>query len=374
MKRIVAQHRHTRGVAGILLLSLGVAALSSMAFSAQVPELRPDPREYVPSLERHEPASRLCVRDDLPMGIRLDGAAVDSIGRAFSRHNTEVVQRADSLYRAGYFGRIGEDESKTRAINFVQLRCWNAMHYLANLSTDTRGVSWVDDPDELPGFSDRYRNLAIYPLRFIQRARIGAQAFCAQYDIPKDFDERIPYGEDRVRLRHQRKDLPGLGKVDMVSREHKPEPGKTLELLFSTEDFSGDVLVERIVDRGDTLNLVSLANIEGLYVHKSGLHKLTAIVVWWNHVEGLQEPANVRIGGCAYFPSIKFSLPSFLPDLGLADLRDFAFPPPIFAGELFRNPQTVFPSWLETHSNGQFRGWESFGPRPELVEHRFPDL
>lgn len=341
---------------------------------AEPPELRPDGRIFVPNLGPHDPAALLCERDDLPAGLILDGAAVDSIGRSFSRHNSRVVGLADSLYRAGRFGTIGEQATRERAMIFLQLRAWNAMHYLANLSTDERGVGHITDPDELAAYTDQYRNLAIYPLRFIEEARIGARAFCVRYNIPKGFDRHIPYGDETVRLRHERAKVPEVGRVDVICREHSPEPGKTLDLLFSTENFSGDVLVERIVDRGDTLNLVTLANIEGLWVRKSGLHRMTALTVWWNDVDGLRDPANVRIGGCAYFPEIKFALPSFLPDLDLADLRDFAFPPPIFATELFRNPQFVFPAWIETFANGQFRGWQSHGPRPRLVEQRFPDM
>lgn len=329
--------------------------------------------DQVPVLRSDESPSSRCDRRDLRPELRLRPAQIDSIGRTFSAHNLEMVELADSLLRAGRFGPPDDSGSQERARLFLQLRAWSAMKYLADIAENPRGVAWLEGKGMMRAFREEYRNSAVYPLRFIQRAWVGDGGFCLIYNVPEGYDETQEVGDMRVRIHREVAKLPGGRKRPVLSREYVESEESKVEILFE-DQFSGRISSERVIDRGDTLEVITLSDLDGIYVRKAGIHRLTALAVWANAVEGLEEPEHPRIGACAYFPSIKFSLPWFLPDLGLADLRGFSFPPPILASELFSDPAWRFPAWLEARSSGQFKDWNSVGPRPEIIELRFPDL
>jgi hypothetical protein len=134
----------------------------------------------------------------------------------------------------------------------------------------------------------------------------------------------------------------------------------------------GRIRTERILDRGDTLDLLVLDDIRGMYARKAGTHRLNALLFWRSRVEGDRDPARPRVGACAYFPGIHIHLPVFLPDLGLEDLREFDLPQPILPAEWFRNPTES--DWMTVHPGGMIRPWGARGPRPWILDERYPDL
>jgi hypothetical protein len=130
----------------------------------------------------------------------------------------------------------------------------------------------------------------------------------------------------------------------------------------------------RIEDRGDSLELVMIYDLRGVYARKAGVHVLGALVAWRSIVAGDDPPANPRMGACAYFPRLTFILPTFLPDLGLDDLRDFAYPQPVAPKSWFYYPHRYLPPWVTATSTEVFTRWRSQGPRPRILSELFPDL
>jgi hypothetical protein len=325
----------------------------------------------LPELRRDFPPEDLCDRTDLPVLIELTRAGIDSIGRSFSRHNHGLIVRADSLLRAGYFGETGSGDAVVEAKRYLQLRSWNAMYTISNLTDLRGGVARMEGSGHFNPLIEAYSNGAMYPLRHVEVGAVGEGSFCLRYKIPDEYDEVFLLGSQKIRVRtHETKDADGR-RVRVLSREWATGDGGKLELLFESS-YTGRVHRETIVDRGDRLDLVVFYDIEGLYVRKHGTHKLSAMAIWRNALEGDEIPAHPRVGAAAYFPSIDIDLPWFLPDVGLQDLRDFAYPPPLLASSFLKNPGSL-PTWIEIDDTGRFRRWESLGPRPEVLDERFPD-
>ena len=317
-------------------------------------------------------ADALCDDPTPPRWIEINSAALDSINLEFSRYNQSVVWRADSLLRAGAYGDPESEEARARAVLYLQLRCRNAMESIFDLANGP-GVAWLDRPEEFENLLSDYSNIAMYPLRQIVRARVGMGAFCMQYDIPERFEQVLPLGDSSIRMRSDRLRRESGEKVRIWSREWLAGDGDKLELLYE-ENFTGQVSKETIVDEGDEIEITSFSDLRGVYVRRHGVHRLQAMVFWRNRTEGDELPGHPRIGAAAYFPHIRIELPVFLPDLGLDDLREFAYPPPILQSRLFVAPEASFPSWLRGNTRGEFLDWRSRGPRPCVIDQRFPDL
>ncbi len=315
----------------------------------------------------------LCEKNDLPLGLHLTAATVDSIGEAFSIHNLDVIEKAEDLLRAGGFGPPGNKDARCKARTFFQLGSCNGFHYLTDLSTKRDHAVWGYGDGTVAPFREKYLNAAVYPLRFIHKVRLGANCFCLEYEIPETYDEHIQTGDLRLRVRRVDVKLPHRGKTPVLSREFPNSDGKRLELLFE-QKICGRVSRDRIVDRGDTLDIIALHDLQGMHVRKWGVHKLGALVMWVTLVEGNVIPKHPRLGACAYFPDIKFRLPSVLPDIGLSDLRDFSFPLPLMLESWYRQPSKDLPSWLRIQAGVRIRDWKSIGPRPRILDKRFPDL
>jgi len=139
--------------------------------------------------------------------------------------------------------------------------------------------------------------------------------------------------------------------------------------------FCGRASYDRIVDQGDTLDLLTLSEIQGMYVRKFGFHLLSGLVYWRSHVNGSQDPPRLRVGARAYFPHIHLNMPFFLPDLGLSDLREFDVPQPILPIDWFRQHEQEAFDWVQVFAdNAILVPFDEVGPVPAVVLDRFPDL
>lgn len=319
----------------------------------------------------YNPPTALCDQTDLGVSIRLTRSAIDSIGRSFSRHNYEVIQHADELLRSGSFGE-DRKQAEVTARRFFQLHCWTGMGTISNLTGIQGGVARMEGPGHFQPMIDSYFNGAMYPLRHVNVAQLGEDHFCLRYDIPKNYEERFQYGEITVLVRSDEIKNRRGEKSRVLSREWVTADGDKVELLYE-KHFTGRVKLETIEDRGHRLRLITFYDMDGLYVRKYGTHHMGAMVIWHSDLKPGEIPRDFRIGGAAYFPKIDIDLPWFLPSLGLDDLRDFAFPPPLMASQFFLNPD-LLPEWIGFNPAGRLKDWDSVGPRPKILEERFPDL
>jgi hypothetical protein len=208
--------------------------------------------------------------------------------------------------------------------------------------------------------------MGAFPYDRLARARVGHGRFRMDYDLVEGFrttaemmvGRRAEIRVERVRLHDAERPL--------LRMEYPSGAHGTLEMLFDSP-YRGVVERRTVVDRGDTLDLVLVREIEGVYVRKWGIHRLGGLATWRGRA-----PGAARVGAAAYFPAIKLRLPWFLPDLGLADLREFHVPHPVWERDFVRDPRR-HPEWLGLDPTGAMTDWESEGPRPRLLDEVFPD-
>jgi len=329
------------------------------------------PRNF-PELRANYPPRSLCDRQDIPDGTRLTHAAIDSTGRYFSDFNVSVLATADSLYRAGVFGPVGENDSRRGARRYFQIYSWNAIKTISDLTERGLELARVDGDGHMDPLLSDFMNGAMYPLRHIDRARLGADGFCMRYNIPTKYKESFKYGGAKITVEAKEVKIDGE-KTRVLSREWIDGKGDKIELYFK-DVFCGRVVREEIMDRGDRLELTTFFDMEGLHVHRHGTHHVSAMISWRSVPEEGKVIENPRIGAAAYFPRIKVELPIFLPDIGVEDLRDFAYPPPLMVMDAFLSPEAYFPDWIEAVDSGQLKDWETVGPMPLILSERFPDL
>jgi hypothetical protein len=323
----------------------------------------------VPRLEANEPAARYCETDGVAV-VSLGEAGVDSLCLRMTAANDAAWDRTDSLFSAGYFGAPSSAVAREKAATHFLLRSRHAFDYLADLGCAARTVRVNEGSLSVP-FSDRYANTNAFPVVFLREGLVGRGGFCLSYDIHGKFDRRTKLGGVALRVRNEpvedeegNKTVPGLS-VEFLSRIHK-----SVDLLYLAR-FCGRIERETIIDRGDTLELVIISGIEGMYARKAGNHPLQALVTWRSMTHGDRDPARPRSGACAYFPRFQIQL-RFLPDLGLEDLRDFNLPSPVVALSWVRSHPSR--PWMKVTPDAFYEPWETSGPRPLELDRRFPDL
>jgi hypothetical protein len=324
-----------------------------------------------PQLRAGTNSNRFCVPEEGVPLIELGEVGMDSLGRRMTAANDAAWERTDSLFRAGVFGDPGSEDARAKTLTHFKLRTRMALDYLADLCSDPFAHGVTEHGLARP-FGVWYANTTVFPIRFLEQGTVGAGGFCLRYRLPDSFDEPVMLGGVPVRIhRDQVKEDDALDPKAALSVQFSSELHSTIELLFLTE-VCGQARRETIVDRGDTLELITVTEIEGMYARRGGTHRLGALVYWRSVTAGDRDPDRPRAGAYAYFPRISLSLPFFLPDIGLDDLREFDLPNPVVSMDWVR----AHPSkpWVRVSPDAFFIPWKAMGPVPEEVERRFPDL
>lgn len=311
------------------------------------------------------PPCLLCEDEGLAVTRWLGASEADSLGRALVERNAEALSIAPALASA-----VGASQDPELVRLAFQLTAVDGLALVVELATmpgylRTRG----DDP--LGPLRDGYENVAVYPLRFVRRATIGEGSFCLEYQVPSHFHESLRSGRLKLRMSTQWMTLPGGGRELVLVRDYPLGDDDTVEMIFR-QRVCGKATALSVVDRGDSLQVFMVHDLEGIYVRKFGTHRLGALAMWRS--VGSQRLRKPRVGACAYFPRLKLSLPSFLPDLGLEDLREFGYPQPIMPRTWAMYPDQHLPAWLALTPTGAVAGWKSLGPRPAILESLLPDL
>ncbi len=362
--------RQRAAVAGTRLLY----ALAAAILLVPSPSGAPIPEDSkLPGIEAPGTSCRFCHLDWGVPSRRLFESDIDSIGRDISRRNHEVFIRADSLYRAGRFGPRGDRETRRRARNYFQLRAETALDHIGRLSAQADTFFVTDQHAMLRPFGELYSSTAVYPLRFLSRGIVGPGGFCMEYSIPRRHRGEILQGGIPLVIRDDTVKTPCGDRVHILSLELRSDLHSTMNLLYE-ERFCGLVYRETVVDRGDTLDLLIIDQIQGLYVQRAGVHRMQAILSWRNRVKGDRVPDNPRIGAYVYLPAIRIELPLFLPSLGLHDLRIFSLPQPIIRIDGFGQWVGQDAEWINLLPGFGFTPWEPYGPIPDVINERYPDL
>jgi hypothetical protein len=288
---------------------------------------------------------------------------VDSLCRSLADFNRREITRLDSLYCAGRFGAPGTDPAMRAARAAFRVVARNSFDYIAEIADDDSRVRETDGRELVRPFDVSYVNMGAFPVTALRRALVGRGRFRMEYDLKPGLsavEETMVDSPTRIRV-----EKADDGRLRLCMGYPSGANG-TLEMLFDPI-YRGEVERRTVVDRGDTLDLVVVRNIEGSAVRKWGLHRMGGLAAWRS-----RPGAPVRVGAAAYFPRMHLRLPLFLPDLGLDDLREFHVPRPIWDRAFVHERRA--PAWLGLDPTGAIDDWESEGETPRVLDEIFPDL
>ncbi len=299
---------------------------------------------------------------------RLTPADVESVGSRIHAKNVETLREIDRLYSEGRFGEAGTEEARGEALRRFKGRALNSMDYISRLARVEGKVYTFQEGDIAEAFQHRFANPGVYPFLTLRMGRAGLGGFCLQYDYSEGyrgsydlFAEKVTLTSEEVRLDDAR--------TLMLKFVYPSGLHSTLELLYESS-YCGQVFYREIVDRGDSLELITVESMEGCFVRKAGVHKVSGFAFWR---EIGSKAVGARVGAMAYLPAIHLRLPFFLPDIGLQDLREFDLPQPVWEQSFLRRTDR-WPEWLPMRGSGGIANWSAEGPPPEILDTLFPDL
>ena len=303
--------------------------------------------------------------------IDFDERRVAEVCESYANANVRAIERVDSLYRAGFFGRPGEKQALRAAHHAYKLLARCSLDYVADLATRPTSLASTNTVALRRPFGEVYLHCGAYPFQLLRSGVAGLGRFRMEYDLVDGFRENTEFLIGRPAEVCVEK-IAADGRETPVIRMPFGTSGQgTVDLLIGPV-YRGCVSRRVIVDRGDTLDLILIAAIDGGYVRKYGVHRMAGIAMWRGRFDPAHwNPERVRVGAAAYFPEFHIDLPWLLPKIGADDVREFHVPHPILSRLYVR--RGARPAWLQLSPSGTIEDWEPEGPRPMQIDELFPD-
>jgi hypothetical protein len=304
----------------------------------------------------------------------LDSSAVDSLGRVIARRNETLIAEIDSLFHAGAFGSPGLEASARDARRSFRYRCLTFSDLLLPLVT-SRDTIYVTRGDVLHApYNRTFLHAGVFPLPFLERSAMGRGRFCIRYRFPGETEPlETLFQNHRVSARVKRESIRSWNGLCLRVRAVSPDHDE-VDVLYQ-DVYAGTLRREVHRIDGQSVEIVYLDDVQGMYVSRWGKHRVGAVALWRSLVEeGALLPKKARFGSRLYFPDIQLTLPLFLPDLGFHDLRRIEYPQPLVTRAFLEERSGRYASWLLMSEDGFFYDWREEGPVPEPVERSLPDL
>ena len=316
--------------------------------------------------------------DSLPV-VKLDAAAIDSIGRAISDENVALIETIDEHFREGRYGDPESKEARESARAALIYNSKVAFDFVRSIAAQEDRIFSTSEEDLREAFTRSFRNPGIYPILNLKDARAGLGRFCMQFEVgegeEKGEKRKVKIAGEEMRawteqLKFDDDDRRRVVNIDMKTFAHD-----RVHVVY--ERFACGAIREfRTEVDGHPLHVFTMEGLEGQYVRKFGFHKPSAVVLWKSPgVTRLDPPpAEGRfLGSAIYFPHLNLDLPWFLPSIGFDDLRKFEFPEPVLSKDAVKEIEERGYEWLEIKKDQRFADWEGDGDVPDFVNERFPD-
>jgi hypothetical protein len=326
-------------------------------------------------------AARACTQDCILFSnearypvVRLDAAAIDSIGRSLSDANVALIERIDEQYRSGRYGEPGSNQAKTDALAALIYHAKVAFDFVQAIAEQEACIYSTSEADLREAFTRSFRNPGIYPIMNLVDARAGFGRFCMKFEVEDGREREIEVSGEKMRAWTERIEIDGSPRP-VVNIDMKTFSNDRVHVVY--EQYScGTFRTFDAMVRDRPVRVFTMEELEGQYVRKFGFHKPHAIVLWKSPAPGELEPPPVDgrfLGSAIYFPRLELDLPLFLPALGFDDLRKFEFPEPVLTVDATRGLQARDLEWVRVRKNDRFADWEGDGETPPFVNERFPD-
>jgi len=318
------------------------------------------------------PPCPLCAKDDLGVPIHvLSVEEVDAVGKAYSDTNIVRITLVDSLLQAGTFGPPKSDKARHQAHMLVRMLTLNAYSYMIRFGTDPNTVWQSNEASMAPAFAS-FSDPGIVPLAHLTQARMGLGHMCARYDLSQKMRTETILGGRHLTVRID--DVNIQGRMVRVLIMDLPTSLHDVVEVWLTEHVSMDVTHPVVDGPPAPYESYVIGNMQGLWVHKGGIHRPDAFVFWVTPrtTLGPKLPRLPLVGARIYVPHLRLRLPSIIPDFTFEDLREVDLPQPVLSLDYLTDHR--YPGWLEPAYMRGFKGWEGAGPLPPGLRKQFPDL
>lgn len=306
--------------------------------------------------------------------VRLDAAAIDSVGTAMSSRNLALAWSVQRAYEEGRYGTPGEEASRREAMAAYIYQAETAFDFFLGLALQDDVIYSTTEEDLKAAFTERFRNPGLYPIVNLKDARAGFGRYGMEFEVEDPARREIRVTGEKMSAWTEEAEIAGrkerVVNIDMTTMSHD-----RVRLVYRR--YATGTVHDLEVDlEGSRMRVATMEDVDGQFVRKWGLHRPAAVVLWKSRPEDLVAPPRDvrRLGSAIYFPALELKLPWFLPNLGFGDLRRFDFPQPLLTMEDVLAIRDAGLEWLRVEDNLRFAAdWEGEGDVPEFIEERFPD-
>jgi hypothetical protein len=302
--------------------------------------------------------------------VRLTGKDWYEAARSLARGNQEHLARIDALLRSGAFGPPRAAEARRQAHLMARLSLLNVYAYVFRYAEDRERVHEAD-AHALSAVFASFCEPAIFPLARLQRVRMGRSHVCARYDLGAPGAGQTVLGGHGLRYVIRDQWIEGQRRRVMAVEWRSGSVGSTVILLADHYCFA--VSRSRSDGPPGPYELYSAHDLHGAWVRRFGVHRPAAFMFWTSPLDTASGrlPRVPLVGIRIYVPSLRFELPSILPDIDLDDLRTLDLPLPLVEVAYLRQGRQ--PAWLPLEGDLDIRDWRGVGPVPPGVRARFPN-
>jgi hypothetical protein len=375
-----------RGTLGrrVAALAIATSLVGAALASNSDPPLPPEPTADPAQPPKDEPVSNPappdrivppscfpCDSEDPGLPVRfLSVEQVAAVGRVYADSNVVRLAWVDSLLQSGKFGDPKSGNARKQAHLLARMLTLNAYSYMIRFGTDPDTIWEANEETMAPAFAT-FSDPGIVPLARLRRARMGRGRMCAEYDLSETMRSETVLGGRRLAVRIQ--DVRIQGRTVRALVMDLPTSLHSVVEVWITEHVCIDV--QHYVSEGPPgpFEAFVLDNMQGMWVHRAGLHRPQAFVFWVTPRAALRNglPEKPLVGARIYVPRLELRLPSILPDIGFEDLREVDLPQPILALDYISGGQ--HPRWLQPAEMRGFKNWDGVGALPPELRRRFPD-
>jgi hypothetical protein len=304
--------------------------------------------------------------------VRLDAAAIDSVGTLISDRNVALIERIDGAYREGRYGEPGSSAAKNGALSAFIYGAITAFDFVSKLAIQEEKIYETSEEDLKHAFTTKFRNPGFYPIVNLESAKTGFGRYCLTFNIDGPPKEITVAGE---MMKSWAEDVELKGKKTRVLNiDMKTFSYDRVHVVYERHS-QGAIRTLQEEAGGHPLTVEAMEEITGQYIRKWGFHTVNAVTMWKTAVDELAPaPKNgAFLSSGIYFPAIKVEMPWFLPDLGFDDLRKFEYPEPLLTLDAVQTLQSRQLDWVKVKKNMRFAKWEGDGDIPEIMKKRYPD-
>jgi hypothetical protein len=287
---------------------------------------------------------------------------------ALAEENAARIARIDAELRRGGFGDPASRQARERAHILARVSLPNLYNYLFGFADDPNRI-YESGPGPLARVAAKFVEPLLFPVARLRRLQMGRGRVCLQYDLDETGEGWTSMGGKAMRYRVSDVEIEDQ-KRRILAVEFDSATAGRIEVLVA-EHYSFEVDRVQGASLRAPYDLFVVRSLDGVWVRHHGVHRPEAFAYWVSSPDPSSSVSAPMAGVRVYFPGLKFTLPLFLPDIDLDDLRPLGLPMPFLATSYVNGG--AYPGWLGANGPLEFKDWVGVGELPTGVRELFPN-